>query len=120
MKTPNDFTAEQIKSVNELIGLFTPQATEDLDEKTAKLAGNIAATAIAMSFLPDLEEANKRGEENDDFCIQKFGIYVAEAIIAIAKENIKSFKEENWRKIEEQVDMPEEKIRTIRAFLNSD
>ena len=119
MKTPKDFTPEQMDSINNLIEFFTPSASEDLSERTAKLAGTITAASVAMIFLPDLEEANKRGDKNDDFCIQQLAVDIAEAVIAVAKENIKDATTEDWEKLEKMTDLPKEDFEKVKTLITS-
>ncbi len=119
MKTPNNLTPEQLESINELIKFFTPPASEDLSERMANLAGNIAASSIAMIFLPDLHEANKRGDKSDDFRIQQLGVDVAEAIIAIAKENIKDVTDSDWEELAEKTELSKEDFESIKALITS-
>lgn len=119
MKTPNNLTSEQLESINELIKFFTPPASEDLSERMANLAGNIAAASIAMIFLPDLHEANKRGDKSDDFRIQQLGVDVAEAIIAIAKENIKDVTDSDWEELAEKTELSKEDFESIKALITS-
>ena len=119
MKTPNNLTSEQLESINELIKFFTPPASEDLSERMANFAGNIAAASIAMIFLPDLHEANKRGDKSDDFRIQQLGVDIAEAIIVIAKENIKDVADSDWEELAEKTELSKEDFESIKALIAS-